>query len=451
MVAVGAVVVTEHRMSGIDGSRFRGDRLGGSVFGAPDSFLLRQSVGRSGVDESIVSVAAVDVQTASVVFCCGAFRIRHLTFSCSRETESIGGRSISRSDLSFPLTGSDCARGTDTDTGGRRAVARAGRAPTLATNRVFTVTDLVAASVSDSTIRAYGTGVRRFSQFCAARAMGFYPATSDSVAQFVASLANDRLAPTTVRVYVAAIRRLHVEKGRDDPTSAHRVRLAMDGYERLYGGSTRFRGAITPSVLLSISSFLFADSTHNNESRSLILAVCLVAFHGMLRPSEFLDGGARSTDHHLRRRDVTISPNRSSVVLFIRSSKTDQRARGARRVLPAISGPLCPVTAVSRYIATRAGYRDDSDGAFFRLTSSVLSPTRFCSLLRSCIRPPLIPTDYSLHSFRIGAATAALAAGVDQAAIRQLGRWRSDAFSTYTRLSSPVERRAAVLLASATI
>lgn len=330
-------------------------------------------------------------------------------------------------------------------------MARAGRASLLASNRVVTVDDLIAASVSAGTVRAYGTGVRRFARFCAGRSIGFFPASSETVVEFVATLANDRLAPPTVRVYLSAIRRFHIERDVDDPTASHRVRLAVDGYERILGGSTRSRGAITPSVLRSISAFLCSDHSHNEESRSLILAASLVAFHGMLRPSEFLDCGIRGTDHHLRRRDVIVAANRVAVVINIRSSKTDQLAIGARRRLPAIAGPLCPVTAVSRYLASRIGFHDDDDGAFFRIGSAPLSPSRFCSMLRACIRPPLVSSDYSLHSFRIGAATAALAVGVDQAAIMQLGRWRSDAFSSYTRLSSPVERRAAALLAAAPI
>ena len=49
---------------------------------------------------------------------------------------------------------------------------------------------------------------------------------------------------------------------------------------------------------------------------------------------------------------------------------------------------------------------------------------------------------YAGHSFRIGAATTAAAAGVEDSIIKTLGRWESAAYLLYLRI--PRERLAAL-------
>ena len=46
------------------------------------------------------------------------------------------------------------------------------------------------------------------------------------------------------------------------------------------------------------------------------------------------------------------------------------------------------------------------------------------------------PSKYNTHSFRIGAAASAKQAGVSDSHLKALGRWKSDAYKKYIRLSS---------------
>ena len=52
------------------------------------------------------------------------------------------------------------------------------------------------------------------------------------------------------------------------------------------------------------------------------------------------------------------------------------------------------------------------------------------------------PAGYSGHSFRIGAATAAVQAGLEDSVVKMLGRWESSAYQRYIR--TPRETLAAL-------
>ena len=62
---------------------------------------------------------------------------------------------------------------------------------------------------------------------------------------------------------------------------------------------------------------------------------------------------------------------------------------------------------------------------------------RFVAKLREVLTTIRVDqSQYAGHSFRIGAATAAAMAGLEESTIRTLGRWNSDAFMLYIRIPS---------------
>ena len=80
-------------------------------------------------------------------------------------------------------------------------------------------------------------------------------------------------------------------------------------------------------------------------------------------------------------------------------------------------------------------YPDPSPGPFFRTRDSkpLLKP-KFVSEVGKALSTLGLPAcDYAGHSFRIGAATAAAAAGIEDSTIQLLGRWNSAAFLSYIR------------------
>eukprot|EP00731_Ephydatia_muelleri_P032930 Em0024g474a len=99
---------------------------------------------------------------------------------------------------------------------------------------------------------------------------------------------------------------------------------------------------------------------------------------------------------------------------------------GADVLLGRSGGQLCPVTAILDYINVRR----DTPGYFFvDSQEKPISKARFIAGLREALKESGYPDDqYAGHSFRIGAATAAPIAGVEDSLIQTLGRWHSAAF-----------------------
>ena len=96
-----------------------------------------------------------------------------------------------------------------------------------------------------------------------------------------------------------------------------------------------------------------------------------------------------------------------------------------------IAGPLCQVVAITAYMVQRG----PADGPFFCFADgSTLTKARFTKEVRTVLQEAGLPHQYFAgHSFRIGAATAAANAGLEDSVIRTLGRWNSGAFLTYIR------------------
>ena len=64
-----------------------------------------------------------------------------------------------------------------------------------------------------------------------------------------------------------------------------------------------------------------------------------------------------------------------------------------------------------------------------------MTKPRFITELRNILMVMGLPQDqFAGHSFRIGAATTAALAGVEDSTIKMLGRWHSAAFLRYIRM-----------------
>eukprot|EP00731_Ephydatia_muelleri_P003483 Em0001g3483a len=150
-----------------------------------------------------------------------------------------------------------------------------------------------------------------------------------------------------------------------------------------------------------------------------------------------VDGSRRTDDAsppNLSWGDVTFdhASEPSVMKIHLRTSKCDQYGKGADVFVGKTGNTLCPIAACLAYLALR-GTTDP--GAFFLKPDKrpLLKPVFVAELRKALGTMGLHQAAYAGHSFRIGAATAAASAGVEDSTIQLMGRWNSAAFLGYIR------------------
>ena len=225
-------------------------------------------------------------------------------------------------------------------------------------------------------------------------------------------------------------------------------------YKRLYRvirGIRKTQGArfkkppripITPPLLTLLGTKLWNSST-KFQDKAMLWAAMLTAFYGFLRVSEYTASHVNKYNPSttLCYEDVAIK-SQHVISITIKSSKTDPFRQGTTIFIHRNNSALCPVQALIKYLhmhPTRSGPLFTwHDGRF--LTRSGLASTL------SKIKPQHLST-LSSHSFRIGAATTAAAAGYPRWLIQALGRWSSNCYKDYIRIPQTTLHKVSASLA----
>ena len=278
-------------------------------------------------------------------------------------------------------------------------------------------------SLAPSTRSSYNSAKRAFVNF-AQHYRQLHPngsplPASEATLMLFATYLTHTLKPQSIKFYLSAVRSWHIEHSLPDPTAeAPNLRRFMRGIKRYHGSPPDRRLPITPVLLRTFRNFLnLSYSDHLT-----LWAAVLVAFFGFLRSNERLS---------LRHCDLHRTP--AGYQIWIGQSKTDPFRSGATVRLSRSGDPnLCAVMALDTFLASRM----TPNGPLFRSqTGMALTHHRLNYLIQDlAARSGVESGRYSSHSFRIGAASAAAAAGVPDWKIQALGRWSSDCYKRYVRL-----------------
>lgn len=211
-----------------------------------------------------------------------------------------------------------------------------------------------------------------------------------------------------------------------------RLHYTIRGIKRLQAGSPRrARLPITANILVQLGRVWSSGSVLESYEARLMWAACCIGFFGFLRAGEFTSAGGSSPVLCLS--DVAVDSHVAPSVLrlFLRRTKTDPFGRGVEVFMGKTGAPLCPISALLKFLEVRG----NQEGPLFVLQDgSPLSRDYLVRRMRQALSLAGIEQgSYSGHSFRIGAATSAAAAGVPSHLIKALGRWSSEAYMVYIR------------------
>ena len=287
--------------------------------------------------------------------------------------------------------------------------------------------------LASSTRRVYLSAQRRYVSFC--RQDGHVdasgaplPADERSLMRFATSL-SDSLRHSSIKVYLSAVRSLHIDQGLPDPlVNCLQLQRLLRGIKRVQGSSLTKRLPVTIDILRVIQGSLDLSS----RDHVMLWAACCLGFFGFLRAGEFTSSCPFDPSIHLTVSDVQADTlvNPTCFKICIKCSKTDPFRRGCDIYVGRGSGSICPVAAIGNFLALRGG----APGPLFCYADGrPLSRQQLSSSVQSILHSAGYTGSYSGHSFRIGAATTAATRGVPDHLIRTLGRWSSDAYQLYIR------------------
>jgi site-specific recombinase XerD len=268
-----------------------------------------------------------------------------------------------------------------------------------------------AAEKSERTRREYRSSVAKFVAWCEGVGAAAFPASPETVAAHLASLADRGLSVSSIEGRAAAIAYVHKLAREPNPLADERVKAVLRGIRRTIGRPVRGKAAATAKI---VTAFLkHAPITMiGKRDRALLL----LGFAAALRRSELVA------------LDVSdIERVDGGVIVHIGRSKTDQEGRGHQVAIP-YGKKLLVIESLDDWLKAAA----ISAGPLFRavtksgaIGASRLNGRTVARIIKAFAkRAKLDPAAFSGHSMRSGFITSALEAGSDLLRIMDVSRHR---------------------------
>ena len=280
------------------------------------------------------------------------------------------------------------------------------------------------AAKAPSTLRAYASDWAHFLDWCSEQDRAALPATPETVALYLTSLAATH-RPATITRRLTAITKAHQARGLPSPATVSELAVGetLKGIRRTLGTSQRGKVPLLTADLLQVLAHL-PPNLAGTRDRALLL----VGYAGAFRRSELAA---------LRLEDIAWVEE--GAVLTLTRSKTDQEGEGRQVALPhGTHAATCPVRALHIWIEQA----QLTEGRLFRavdrhgkLRPGWLHPDAVGQIVKRALgRAGFEAGKYGGHSLRAGFATQAAKNGATAFDImRQTGHRSVQSVSRYVR------------------
>lgn len=326
---------------------------------------------------------------------------------------------------------------------------------------------LLSNSLAASTQKAYRSGYKAYIDFALKHGMqnqhGVLFPDENSLIYFITYCHTvSKLSYSSIKLYLSGLKHFSIRLCGKNPLCHWdnqpflKLPLALRGIKKESVTSPIERRPITTPIVKELCQVL--DRGLFDPLTDKMLSACITtAFFAFLRCGEIcVTVGEFDPNYNLTLQDVQwTGESRDAFYLHLKVSKTDPFRTGTSiylSSLPHDTNIICPVSRMKAYLSER---NNNSPCTFvqplFVYKREPLTRLRFLPLLRAALTAAGHPGDqYKGHSFRIGAATSCVKAGMEGHIIKTLGRWRSDCYERYIRTPISVWHNAHSRMARAT-
>ena len=221
--------------------------------------------------------------------------------------------------------------------------------------------DIMKDGIRDSTKQTYKSAQRDYIKFCQLYNLVSLPTCEKTLMMYVTYLYQRNIRYNTIKVYLFAIRHMHVINGYDNPlTDNPRLQLSIKALQYKCNKSTE-KLPMTYDILERIYRYI-----NSNHDKQLVWSAMTLGFYGLLRAAEFTVPSASKFNPsvHLTVNDVSFRISDSGVryiSVMIKSSKTDKTSKGYLVHIGCSGKLVCAVCAMSSYLSCKSSlYLDHS-------------------------------------------------------------------------------------------